>query len=49
MPTEKEMLESKKAMAYDLYLALKSNPEKTEYTREEIETLIDTYIIGLSQ
>lgn len=48
MPTEKEMLESKKAMAYDLLKVLKEDRSKT-YTFEELEALIDAYITGLSQ
>jgi len=49
MPTERELTESKKAMAYDLILVLESNKEKQQYTPEEIKALINAYIAGLAQ
>ena len=48
MPTENERKDIQKAMAYDLLRILKQNPEKT-YTAEELEKLIDAYIIGAQQ
>lgn len=48
MPTEKESLDIKKAMAYDLLKLLKKEPDK-QYNREELESLIDAYITGLEQ
>ena len=48
MPTENERKDIQKAMAYDLLRILKQEPGKT-YTAEELETLIDAYIMGLKQ
>lgn len=44
MPTEREVIQDYKAMAYDIIRILKRNPEKQTYTREEIEQLLDTYV-----
>jgi hypothetical protein len=49
MPTERESTDIKKAMAYDLTQALDENPEKQQYTPDEIKQLINAYIKGLSQ
>lgn len=49
MSCEREMTESKKAMAYDLILILESNQEKQQYTPEEIKAMINAYIAGLVQ
>lgn len=48
MPTEKEPLDIKKAMAYDLLKILKKGEDK-KYSREDLENLIDVYITGLEQ
>lgn len=48
MPTEKESIDIKKAMAYDLLKLLKKDNNK-HYTREELESLIDAYITNLEQ
>jgi hypothetical protein len=47
MPTERESNDIKKSMAYDLTKAIEANPEKTQYTPEEIKQLIDAYIMKL--
>jgi hypothetical protein len=49
MPTDPESTISKKAMAFDLIQTLKENPDKQQYTTDEIEQLINAYINGLSQ
>ena len=49
MPTERESNDIKKTMAYDLTRIIRSNPEKRDYTPEEIEEIIDAYIAGLTQ
>lgn len=48
MPTEKESIDIKKAMAYDLLQIIKSDAEKT-FTQQELEALIAAYIRGLEQ
>ncbi len=48
MPTENERKDIQKAMAYDLLRILKQDLDKT-YTVEELEKLIDAYIMGLNQ
>lgn len=48
MPTASESLESKKAMAFDLFTLLDEKPEKETYTPEEIKKLIKTYILAAS-
>ena len=48
MPTENERKDIQKAMAYDLLWILKQDLDKT-YTVEELEKLIDAYIMGLNQ
>lgn len=48
MPSEKESLDIKKAMAYDLLKLLKKDADK-QYSKEELENLIDAYITGLEQ
>ena len=48
MPTENERKDVQKAMAYDLLRILKQDLDKT-YTVEELEKLIDAYIMGLNQ
>jgi hypothetical protein len=49
MPTERESTDIKKAMAYDLTQTLEENPDKQQYTIDEIKQLINAYIKGLSQ
>ncbi len=49
MPTDREAVEIKKAMAYDLIDVIESNSEKTGYTPEEIKEIIKAYIAGLAQ
>lgn len=48
MPTSQESMDIRKAMAYDLLQILKEGDGKT-YTAEEIEKIIQAYIVGLSQ
>ncbi|MCI9045248.1 MAG: hypothetical protein HFJ96_07580 [Peptococcaceae bacterium] len=48
MPTERESLDIKKAMAYDLLQIIKKDMDK-QYSKEELENLIDAYIRGLEQ
>ena len=48
MPTERESLDIKKAMAYDLLQIIKKDMVK-QYSKEELENLIDAYIRGLEQ
>ena len=48
MPTNQESLDIKKAMAYDLLIILKSEGDKT-YTPDELEKIIQAYIVGLTQ
>ncbi len=43
MPTDREAAEIKKAMAYDLIDVIESNPEKKDYTPEEIKAIIKSY------
>ena len=49
MPTDREYAEIKKAMAYDLINTIESNPDKKEYTPDEIKEIIKAYINGLVQ
>lgn len=49
MPADREAVEIKKAMAYDLIDVIESNREKTGYTPEEIKEIIKAYIAGLTQ
>ena len=49
MASDRESVEAKKAMAYDLILTVESNHEKKEYTTEEIKEIIRAYITGLAQ
>ncbi len=48
MPTERESLDIKKAMAYDLLQIIKTEMDK-QYSKEELENLSDAYIRGLEQ
>lgn len=48
MPTNQESLDIKKAMAYDLLIILKSKGDQT-YTTEELEKIIQAYIVGITQ
>ena len=49
MPSDREAAEIKKAMAYDLILTMETNPEKKNYTVEEVKEIIRAYIAGLTQ
>ena len=49
MSSERESVEAKKAMAYDLILTMETNSEKKDYTMEEIKEIIRAYIAGLTQ
>ena len=49
MGTDRESIESKKSMAYDLFLVIEANKDKETYTPEEIKELINSYIVGLTQ
>ncbi len=48
MPTERESLDIKKAMAYDLLQIIKKDMDK-QYSKEELENLIDANHPSLSQ
>jgi len=48
MPTNQESLDIKKAMAYDLLIILKGKEDKT-FTADELEKIIQAYIVGLTQ
>ena len=48
MSTEHESLESKKAMAFDLFTILDQEPEKESYTPDEIKKIITAYIVAVS-
>ncbi len=49
MPTDRESIEIKKSMAYDLIDIIESSEGKESYTPEEIKALIKAYITGMSQ
>lgn len=48
MPTDRESMEIKKSMAFDLYTILDEKPEQQTYTPDEIKKLIKTYILSAS-
>ena len=49
MPTEKEIAMIQKATIYDLQKILKSGDPNKTYTVEELEKLMDDYIVGMEQ
>lgn len=49
MPTEKEMKEARKAMAYDLIEIIDQKPEQSTYTSEEVKKLIKVYVTTANQ
>ena len=49
MPTEKEMKEARKAVAYDLIDIIEQKPEQETYTAEEIKKLIKVYVTTANQ
>lgn len=49
MPTEKEMKEARKAIAYDLINIIDERPEQETYTAEEIKKLIKIYVHTANQ
>ncbi len=49
MSPDRESVEAKKAMAYDLILTMETNPAKKDYTMEEVKEIIRAYIAGLAQ
>lgn len=49
MPTEKEMKEARKAIAYDLINIIDERPEQETYTAEEIKKLIKIYVSTANQ
>lgn len=49
MPTEKEMKEARKAVAYDLIDIIEQKPEQDTYTAEEIKKLIKVYVATANQ
>lgn len=49
MPTDRESAEIKKAMAYDLFEILETQPEQQTYTAEEVKKLIKAYIAASTQ
>ena len=44
MGTEAERLDTRKAMAYDLFDIIDENPAQETYTKEEIKKMIRVYI-----
>lgn len=49
MPTEKEMKEARKAIAYDLINIIDERPEQETYTAEEIKKIIKIYVSTANQ
>jgi hypothetical protein len=49
MPTEKEMKEARKAIAYDLINIIDEKPEQETYTAEEIKKIIKIYVSTANQ
>lgn len=49
MPTEKEMKEARKAIAYDLINIIEEKPEQETYTAEEIKKIIKIYVSTANQ
>lgn len=49
MPTEKEMKEARKAIAYDLINIIEERPEQETYTAEEIKKIIKIYVSTANQ
>ena len=49
MPSDKEMKEARKAMAYDLLQILEEKPEQETYTVEEVKKLIKVYVSTANQ
>lgn len=49
MPTEKEMKEARKAIAFDLINIIEEKPEQETYTAEEIKKLIKVYVQTANQ
>lgn len=49
MPTEKEMKEARKAVAYDLLQIIEAQPEQKTYTAEEVKKLIKVYVSTANQ
>lgn len=49
MPTEKEMKEARKAIAFDLINIIEEKPEQETYTAEEIKKLIKFYVQTANQ
>lgn len=49
MPTEKEMKEARKAIAFDLINIIDEKPEQETYTAEEVKKLIKIYVQTANQ
>jgi len=49
VPTEQEMKEARKAIAYDLLQIIEAQPEKQAYTAEEVKKLIKLYVSTANQ
>lgn len=49
MGTEAERQDTRKAMAFDLFTIMDSNPSQETYTKEEIKKLITTYLTTTDQ
>lgn len=49
MPTDRESVEIKKAMAYDLIETFETDDESKTYTAKEVQKIIKAYITGLAQ
>ena len=49
MPTEKEMKEARKAIAFDLINIIDEKPEQKTYTAEEVKKLIKVYVQTANQ
>ncbi len=48
MPSERESIDIKKAMTYDLLQIIEAEPDRT-YTVEELKRILNVYIKGLEQ
>ena len=49
MPTEKEMKEARKAVAYDIIDILESQPKDKNYTLAELKQIIKAYVNTANQ
>lgn len=49
MPTNQEMKEARKAVAYDLINIIEEKPEQETYTAEEVKKMIKIYVKTANQ